>query len=104
MATSPVSNAAVNGGIPADLAPDRIEAQAERLAPLDCVYSATVMLAVYRAAYGQLHQEAQRQIAGLKAELAAARPLDCGKLDDVLAWQEPAPMTDERLRALIRGC
>jgi hypothetical protein len=100
--TGPRCNVAAGGGIPDDLAPDRIEAQAERSAPLDCLYGASIMLAVYRCAYKQLHQEAQRQIAGLKAELAARNPLDCGRCDDVLVWQDPAPMTSEAYRRLIR--
>jgi hypothetical protein len=93
--------AAVSDIIPADLAPDRIEAQAARLAPLDTVYSAVVMLAVYRCAYQQLHDVARREIEALRA---ANRKTEYAVIDDGLSWiePEPMPMRESTLKRLIK--
>ena len=88
--------------LPHDLSPDWIAAESERLAPLDCPYSAVIILEVYRVAYLQLYEVSRREIETLRAELAARNPLDCGRCDDVLVWQDPAPMTSEAYRRLIR--
>jgi hypothetical protein len=97
----PADSAALGAGIPEDLSPEQVTAQAVRLTPLDCLHSAVVELAVWKTAHAQLWREAHRQIAGLQHALAVQRQVDgCDR--DALAWVEPKLMTSERLYKLIQ--